>query len=201
MPTKFQLLCSCVKCKQETTTSQLARSHNEKCPAPKQSVKFPGNFGRTAWNKGLKGNPKCSRKGIKGTPLTEDRKKRLSIIAKERGFGGYQPAAGKSKKFKVPDSFGTIVCLQSTYELKCSQILDELGIKWIRPAALKYDDNRNYFADFFLPDFNVYLDPKNNYKARLDQVKIEKVKEQNNAKVFILLNEQLTKEYIKSLFS
>lgn len=84
--------------------------------------------------------------------------------------------------------------------MKCSELLNELQIAWIRPSALKYD-NKNYFADFYLPEFDLYLDPKNNYKAKLDQTKIDKVKEQNNVKVFILLEEQLTVEYIKSLCS
>ena len=200
MSTKFQLLCSCIKCKKETTTGQLTRNHGDKCPAAQPPVRFPANHGRPAWNKGLKGHPKCSRKGRKGTPLTDKQKARLSELAKERGFGGYQPNAGFSKKFKVVDSYGTAVCLQSTYELRCSELLHELGIKWVRPKALKYD-SKNYFADFYLPEFDLYLDPKNNYKATLDKEKIEKVCNQNNVKVIILLEKDLNVESIKQLCS
>ena len=52
--------------------------------------------------------------------------------------GGYRENAGRSKKFKVKDSFGKTVTLQSSYELKCSEILNELNIKWIRPNYLNY---------------------------------------------------------------
>lgn len=194
-------MCSCIKCKQETTTSQLSRSHGEKCPGPKTQVKFPGNFGRTAWNKDLAGDERCSRKDINvGRTLTEQQKSHLSDIAKARGLGGYQPNAGRSKKFYVPDSFGKEVCLQSTFELKCSELLNDLEIQWTRPSALKYD-NRNYFADFYLPEYDLYLDPKNSYKAKLDTNKIEKVKEQNNVRVIVLLEHELTHEFIKSLCS
>ena len=98
------------------------------------------------------------------------------------------------------DSFGKEVCLQSTYELRCSEILDELKINWVRPKALKYDDKR-YFADFYLPDHAVYLDPKNNYKAKLDREKIDKVVKQNKVKVVILLETDLTIEFIQGLCS
>lgn len=113
-------------------------------------------------------------------------------------YGGYRPGAGRSKKYKVFDSFGNDVLLQSSYELRCSEILNELNIKWIRPKALHYD-NRKYYGDFYLTDYDVYLDPKNPYKARLDKEKIEKVIAQNKIKLYILFEENLTKEYILDL--
>ena len=113
-------------------------------------------------------------------------------------IGGYRPNAGRSKKFRVKDSYDNEVVLQSTFELRCSEILNSLGIKWIRPKAIKYD-GRNYFADFYLPEQNIWLDPKNNYKAKQDQEKIDRVIQQNNVKLFVLLEHQLTEEYIGRL--
>lgn len=121
-----------------------------------------------------------------------------SILAKQHKCGGYRPNAGRSKKFRVLDSFGTEVVLQSTYELECSKILNELNISWVRPKALKYN-NRNYFADFYLVDYDIYLDPKNNFKATQDRDKIQNVIDQNNVRVYILLKEHLTTTYIKML--
>jgi hypothetical protein len=118
-------------------------------------------------------------------------------IASRKG-GGYRENAGRSKKFRVLDSNGKETVLQSTYELMCSEILNECSISWIRPKALMYSGKR-YFADFYLVDYDIYLDPKNNYKAKLDQLKITEVQKQNNVSVFVLLKEQITKEYILSL--
>jgi hypothetical protein len=118
--------------------------------------------------------------------------------ARKNNFGGYRENAGHSKKFKVVDSFGKETTLQSSYELRCSELLNGLGIKWLRPKALKYD-NKNYFADFYLPELDIWLDPKNAYKAKQDYDKIKKVIEQNNVKLFVLLEEQLTTEYIVSI--
>lgn len=164
---------------------------------------------RSIWNKGLtkENSPPLQimadslKRTMVGKPLTgcfgwttEER----SVAAKNRGFGGYRENAGRSKKFRVVDSFGKDTCLQSSFELRCSEILNELGIKWFRPKAVKYD-GRNYFADFYLPEYDIWLDPKNNYKAKLDTEKIRKVIEQNRIKLFVLLEEHLTKEYITAL--
>ena len=169
------------------------------------------NFGRTAWNKGLTVdtdervfNSAVIAKAGMG-PITVDvldplkefeRKKKISISMKRSGIsGGYRENAGRSKKIKVVDSFGVETTLQSTYELECSKILNNMGVKWSRPKAMKYG-NRNYFADFYLPEYDVYLDPKNNYKAKLDAEKIASVIKENNVKLFVLLKEQITEQYI-----
>jgi hypothetical protein len=136
------------------------------------------------------------------------RKKILISLAKGRAkkkiytkpVGGYRANAGHSKKFKVKDSFGKEVTLQSTYELQCAEILNELGIRWIRPAALFYD-GRRYYPDFKLVDFDIFLDPKNSYKAKLDAEKIHKVCEQNNVRVDVLLKEHLTREFMQTYTS
>jgi hypothetical protein len=196
----------CQHCGKECKNSNSHTNHERTCPKNPNRVYKNGMLGKKGSNQfafaekhGLT-KPVHSAKGRPGRLLTNEQKERLSVIAKERGLGGYQPLAGRSKKFYVLDSFGKKVCLQSSFELRCSELLNELKIKWIRPTALKYD-NKNYFADFYLPEFNLYLDPKNNYKAKLDQTKIDKVKEQNNVKIVVLLEEHLTLDYIKSLCS
>jgi len=176
-------MTKCKYCTKELSSRSALSNHQFRCPLnPDRDMS------------------KISRKGQTGRLLTDEQKNHLSSIAKERGLGGYQPNAGRSKKFYVLDSFGKEVCLQSTFELRCSQLLNDLEIQWIRPTALKYD-SRNYFADFYLPEHNLYIDPKNSYKAKLDTIKIEKVKEQNNVRVIVLLEHELTHEFIKSLCS
>jgi len=164
------------------------------------------NNTRTGWNKGktketdsrVNANANAIKLAVKDKPVVGCfawSKEQRSINAKKQGFGGYRENAGRSKKFKVVDSFGKETTLQSTYELKCFEILTQLKINWFRPKALKYD-GKNYFADFYLPDYDLYLDPKNNYKAKLDSEKINKVIEQNAVSVFILLENELTTEHI-----
>lgn len=124
--------------------------------------------------------------------------KERSRRAHKNNFGGYRKNAGRSKKFNYLDSFGTEVTLQSSYELRCAEILDSMGIRWSRPNSLKYDQKR-YFPDFLLVDYGIYLDPKNDYLAKIDKPKINSVREQNNVIVHILTKNMLNTETISNL--
>ena len=181
----------CIKCNSQITKNNFKR-HFENCVGSKQKkirgVDFDPNYGykdgsRSAWNKGMRSKLDT---------------RNPEYIGK---IGGYRPNAGISKKFRVKDSFNNEVVLQSTYELECSEILNRLGIDWIRPKHLKYANDKKYFADFYLPDYEIYLDPKNDYKAKLDEDKINSVIEINNVKVFILTKDKITENYIKMLVS
>ena len=73
---------------------------------------------------------------------------------------------------------GNIVMLDSSWEEILAIRLDELNIKWIRPTnPIKWIDKngvtRNYFPDFYLMDFDIYLDPKNPYAYASQKDKIE----------------------------
>lgn len=204
-------ILKCIFCDKIAKNKLSFSQHNRTCPKNPDRNYKNGMLGKTAWNKGLtKENNEIVEKysnTIRNEYKTGKRKilgcatwdyKTRSEKAKEQKFGGYRENAGRSKKFKVFDSYGKDVCLQSSYELSCYQILNKLNINWIRPKALKYD-NKNYFADFYLPDYDIWLDPKNDYKAKCDEEKIKKVIQQNNIKLFILTKNMLTEDYIASL--
>lgn len=86
----------------------------------------------------------------------------------------------------------------SSYEVKVAQSLDAYGIRWVKPSRLEYTDlngkKHHYTADFYLPEFDVYLDPKNDYlinhiNPTLNYSDVDKIKwaaEQNNVKIFVL---------------
>ena len=213
----------CEKCGLAIRANNFNRHYNAcglKAPKKVRGIDFDPNWGykdgsRVVWNKGLSKDTDERVKAYAATvklsarspwhgrcldPIKEQ-ERRKKISAKLKGVaGGYRANAGRSKKFKVFDSFGKHTVLQSTYEYVVYEILCELGIRWIRPSALKYNQ-RNYFADFYLIDFGVYLDPKNDYKAAQDKEKIKAVIEQNNVKLVVLLKHQLTKYDIQKLCS
>lgn len=62
--------------------------------------------------------------------------------------------------------------LDSSWEEALAKRLDELSVAWERPGPIQWVDLagriRNYFPDFYLPQYQLYLDPKN-YGARLTQ--------------------------------
>jgi hypothetical protein len=70
-----------------------------------------------------------------------------------------------------------IILLESSWEEIIAKYLDKNNINWIRPKPLKWVDKVNksrlYFSDFYLTDFDIYLDPKNPYCIDKDKNKLE----------------------------
>jgi len=81
------------------------------------------------------------------------------------------------------------VTLDSSWELALARRLDELQIKWIRPGPIKWIDSdgleHNYFADFYLEKYNLYLDPKNKIAFEKQKEKVKILLETYNNIVFI----------------
>ena len=130
----------------------------------------------------------------KGHLHTEEEKKHLSKCAKKNNLGGWHT----SKSISYKD-----VKLDSSYEVAFAQDLDRNNIKWERPKPLLYkfnNEEHRYYPDFFLPDYNIYVDTKNDYLINhvnprfgiTDVEKIHLVEQQNNIKVYILDKDNLS---------
>lgn len=119
-------------------------------------------------------------------------KSKLSQVAFARGFGG--------KNYRKTFYYNGAV-LESSYELEVAKQLDNNNVKWERPSRLYWtDDNgvrRHYTPDFYLPEYNVYLDPKNNYLITKDKRKILLCSQQNDVKIYILSKQELSWEAIQ----
>lgn len=166
---------------------------------------------REGWNKGLTKETdsrileqsKKTSISLKGRPRTtsisEETKAKLSKIAIDRGFGCGNKNSYAHGWYESP--FAGKVWLESSYEYQIAKQLDENRISWIRPKYLTYNlngENKRYFPDFYLTEFDVYLDPKNDYLISKDTEKINSVIEQNNVKVIILTKNELLWETIKA---
>lgn len=86
---------------------------------------------------------------------------------------------------------GSIVLMDSTWEVACANRLDELGIRWIRNPSLKLKyitrgrRARNYIPDFYLPDHDVYIEVKG-YWTEAAKHKMKSVQVLNDVKIIIL---------------
>lgn len=71
------------------------------------------------------------------------------------------------------------ITLESSWEERVAIQLDSLNIKWIRPKFIRWIDidnkSRLYYPDFYLIDYNLYLDPKNEYCLKKDEYKLSVV--------------------------
>ena len=69
------------------------------------------------------------------------------------------------------------ILLDSSWELELAKRLDELKIKWTRPDPIPWTDIdglvHNYFPDFYLPDYDLYLDPKNPHAVNVQRKKLD----------------------------
>lgn len=138
----------------------------------------------------------------KGTPHTEESRKNLSRIAKQRGYGGVR----QSNRIQYNGK-----CLGSSYELELVRDLEINGIKWDTCGKFDYTDpcgkQRTYTPDIYLPDYDVYLDPKNDFLIHnvnpvlgfKDTEKIQIVENTHNIKVFVLSKGQLRWEHVQKL--
>ncbi len=90
---------------------------------------------------------------------------------------------------------GTIVMLDSSWEEALAARLDELKIQWERPSIpFKWVDpagkEHNYFPDFYLCDYDVFLDPKNPHAVTVQKEKLDIIKIQlPNLKILTTLKE------------
>lgn len=133
---------------------------------------------------------------VKNRVFSEQGKKSLSDFAKKRSLGGYRPHPNKGEKYKD-------VWFDSKWEVRVAKSLDENNISWIRPRKgfIWADDGKKYYPDFYLTEYDVYLDPKNDYLIKKDKLKIEESEKRNNIRVIVLNEKQLDWEKIKALIS
>lgn len=171
--------------------------------------------GKPSWNSGQTKNsdPRIRDYGKKrSTTISEsgswwsgkshslETKKKISESALK---SSHQRVTSRSITFKKKD--GTVVFLDSSYEQLLAEILERNDISWIRPKPFKWTDSdgkiHNYFPDFFLTDFNIYLDPKNEFVLKRDEDKIRRVISENDISLVVLRKQDITEEFILRLIS
>lgn len=96
------------------------------------------------------------------------------------------------------------ISMDSSWEVELAQSLENNNIQWVKPKFFEWIDEsgkqRKYFPDFYLPHYDVYLDPKNPYLAKLDKYKTDQIIEVHKIKLFVLDKKSLLNwEYVKTL--
>lgn len=204
---KKTLNLTCIFCEKISVNTNSAAQHSIRCNFNPNKIKIKGGMsGKVSHKKGktkytepslmkqsetLKARIKSGEIKTTGRPHSQETKEKLSIIMSER--------IKRNIRFSKMENYKGI-WLESSYESIVARELDKNDIKWERPSALKWSYNdriRRYLPDFYLPDFNVYLDPKNDYLIKKDKLKIELTSLQNNVTIIVLNKEELQWEKIK----
>lgn len=206
---------TCKFCHNEKTSKRSLASHTTLCkenPDRKtthfQDVNFQRskNSGNQYTNGSQTGHSDESKRKMSiaatGRKHSDAAKAKLSEHAKRNGLGGVTQSRWISYQGKT---------LGSSYELTLAQDLDKHNIKWDTCSRFTYTDpngkSRTYTPDIYLVDYDVYLDPKNDFLIHEvnpalgfnDCVKIGLVTQQNGIIIHVLNKEQLTWEHVKTL--
>lgn len=118
-----------------------------------------------------------------GAICSEETKQKISIASagrthtketKEKIRQGALSSPHRRLKKGVVEYKG--ILLDSSWELELAKRLDELKIEWTRPNPIPWTDENgvihNYFPDFYLPEYNIYLDPKNKHAIKVQEKKL-----------------------------
>jgi len=96
-----------------------------------------------------------------------------------------------SKQSEFTRKDGTIVVMDSTWEVMMANRLNELDITWVRDPKMKLEYKtrggrmRNYIPDFYLPDFDIYIEVKG-YWTDAAKHKMKDIIKRNPGKICIL---------------
>lgn len=102
------------------------------------------------------------------------------------------------KKYQYKD-----VTMDSSWEVEIAKFFDYFNIKWERSRKMCFlwtDDSgkkRRYYPDFYLTEYNLYIDPKNKFLMFKDEIKLLRAAEENCIKILAgslsSIKNQLTK--------
>lgn len=204
----------CNFCKRIFANAGANKKHEISC---EQNPKRRKCGGKTKGSKGHNQYTKATALGLEKPFIENSTRKKLSIIAKNRIMS--DNTKRKLSEIAIKNGLGGVTqsrwinyngkTLGSSYELSVAVSLDENNVLWDTCKRIKYIDpfgkNRTYTPDFYLEEYDVYLDPKNdflieNINPRLgfsDIEKINLVQEQNDIKVIILNKNELDWKTIK----
>lgn len=195
--------CGCTTCpvnKQKNKESILSSSKHKSRDYDSRYANISDETKKNmAWSKGLDKNTH---------PSLEQQGKSFSINNKTidghngspRGVAIDPTMRWKRTRISYTDSAMNQCFLESYHEFEVANILDKHGIYWIRPKYIKLKDGRRYEPDFYLRDFDVYLDPKslwdfetNTYgqkivKAQTEQLEKIKLCMAEKSCIIIILN-------------
>ena len=172
------------------------------------SINNPWNKGKTKDNdiriarQAIKSSK--TKKGKPGHKHTEEEKQNLREHALKNGLGGFH--------MRHSGIIYNGIKLDSAYEVLLAENLDANNIKWERCERFPYifDEKLHYYTpDFYLPEYDVYLDPKNDFLINNinphlgfnDIDKIRAVEQQNNIKIIVLNKDQLNWQSIEKLLN
>jgi hypothetical protein len=202
-------LSTCKHCKKEFDISSYPKgwmaNHSRWCPSNPKINEYKA-IG-TCWNKGLTKDTD-QRLSLMSQSIKNAHKNNKYKHIDRKDFGGtkkWKPdtrqkiskAARKSKHRRLQRNIIEYkgILFDSTWEVRLAKKLDSEKILWIRPDPIQYIDKkgltRNYFPDFYLPEYNIFIDPKNPQAYLVQKDKIDCLTKQFDNIIFLKSIEEI----------
>jgi hypothetical protein len=95
------------------------------------------------------------------------------------------------------DCDGNMFYYDSGWEVTLAKSLSDNNIYWTRPSKFLLSNGRSYTPDFYLPEYDVYIDPKAKRPGyyRDSVLKIEMFEQEYNKKCLIISDQTLLSWY------
>lgn len=114
---------------------------------------------------------------------------RKNMARKRKRRGKKKKLWSKQSEYTRKD--GSVVLMDSTWEVMMAMRLDELEINWERDPKMKLEYKtrggrmRNYIPDFYIPDLDIYIEVKG-YWTDAAKHKMKDIIKRNPGKICIL---------------
>ena len=104
----------------------------------------------------------CCHKEFKVVPYLAKKRKYCCNACAIKTIGSMttSPKASKGKSGIRKDIDPTI-CFYSTWEANITRVFNLVGIKWVYAPKIFFLGKHSYRPDFFLPEYNIYIEVKN----------------------------------------
>lgn len=205
------------------TNPILCKSCNSPLPYNKRKNKFCNNSCAAKYNNAFKDYSKIKSGPAKGSRpknyLPYTKIKQCSICGKFHPKKGktcssiclsvhisnsVRGKTGGNRDLNMPgiDCNGKSFYYDSSWEVILAQSLSQNNIIWERPNKFILSDGRSYTPDFYLPEYDIYIDPKakrpNYYRNSI--LKIEMFEAEYKKKCLVISNKSLLSwQHIKSM--
>ena len=170
----------CKFCNKEGSNPGANKKHEISCTYNPDAKKCGGNTkGYVPWNKGKTGVQVAWNKGKVGTFTgkrhSDNTKRKMSELMKQRYDSGWECVAGRCKKYSYSSPIAGDIKVDGGWELVFCKYADAQGLNWKRNTQrfpyIKPDGKPStYLPDFFVEDWSCYIEVKG-YETELDKAK------------------------------